>query len=66
MHKPAIIGSLLALIAGAAQAQVWSSPAEMARFNRDKAALEANPGLAVIPNSVLVSSPARGRSPGGG
>tara|TARA_R110000782_G_scaffold24264_2_gene62747 strand:- start:1921 stop:3846 length:1926 start_codon:yes stop_codon:yes gene_type:complete len=54
MHKPAIIGSLLALIAGAAQAQVWSSPAEMARFNRDKAALEANPGLAVIPNSVLV------------
>lgn len=54
MHKPAIIGSLLALIAGAAQAQVWSSPAEMARFHRDKAALEANPGLAAVPNSVLV------------
>ncbi len=44
----------VALLAASANAQVVSSPAQMAGFARDKAALETNPGLAVVPNSILV------------
>jgi large repetitive protein len=44
----------LAAIAASSNAQVLTSQAQMTEFARDKAALEANPGLTVIPNSILV------------
>lgn len=60
MKHPFRLGSAVAWIAGlaavtaTANAQVISSRAQMAEFARDKAALNANPDLVAIPNSILV------------
>lgn len=54
MRKSFIVGCAMAIAAGAASAQVVQSPADMAAYQQDKQALEANPGLQFIPHSVLV------------
>jgi hypothetical protein len=56
---PARVVAWIAMICGGASmasAQVLSSPAQMAEFARDKAALETNPDLVFIPNSTASSS----------
>ncbi|MBK7403397.1 MAG: S8 family serine peptidase [Phycisphaerales bacterium] len=54
MRQRLIVGCAVALLASVAVGQVQKSPAELAAYQRDKMALEANPGLQFIPHSVLV------------
>jgi subtilisin family serine protease len=54
MLRTAIVHCAVALAASVGSAQVASVPSEFAAYQRDKLALEADPGLVSIPNSVLV------------
>jgi subtilisin family serine protease len=52
--RPPLAGALVVAVAASASAQVQSAPDQLAMFQQDKAALEQNPDLSVIPNSLLV------------
>lgn len=54
MRNHALAGILIACAAGTAAAQVQNGPDQMAAFQLDKQALQAQPDLAAIPHSILV------------